>query len=547
MRVLGVCIGHDSSACLVEDGRVVRYAAEERFNRLKVGVNSPIGAFNFALGDLRIEDLDTIAVSAGISGVIEEHFNVLLKNRSVPWLPVYMSGITHHADDISFVDHHLCHAASGYYTSGYSNALIVSLDGMGEATTHYVAIGEGRSIDPISVITDKDIVLRQADGAARARAFRNPQSFSLGWFYGMATEGLGWRIACDEGKTMGLAPYGDPDVIPDADIRALMYKRYPEGYYHDAGRVHYHFAGSYGFKALADRYGRENLAASAQRKLEQKVIPFINKWLKRTGQRNLVTAGGVFQNVKLNQRIAEECDVDSYWPFPLSSDTGVSIGAALAESHRRMAGEPYTPERVTNLYWGPEYSNQEIEALLVRNKLQYRAYDPDYVASQLAENRIVAWFRGRMEGGPRALGSRSILMSPLRAENKDIINAQVKFREGFRPFCPSVTSEAADRYFDGGGNFMIVACNVRGEAIPAVTHVDGTSRPQFVTRTDNPAFHDLLTRFGGLTGHPVLINTSLNVMGEPIIRTPDQAIRCFYGVGLDLLVIGDFMLEKAAR
>jgi carbamoyltransferase len=197
-----------------------------------------------------------------------------------------------------------------------------------------------------------------------------------------------------------------------------------------------------------------------------------------------------------------------------------------------------------HLYFGTGYSNEEIENVLRRNKLSYRPYDVSYVARKLAQNKIVGWFQGRMEGGPRALGGRSILMSPLKAENKDIINSFVKFREGFRPFCPSVTEEAADKYFDGGGEFMITACNVKTQDIPAVTHVDGTARPQIVKQSANPKFHALIDAFGKESGHPVLLNTSMNIMGEPIVRTPEEAIRCFYGVGMDLLVLGDFVLEK---
>ena len=543
MKVLGVSLGHDSSACLIEDGKVVRYTQEERFSRVKVGVNGALNAIKFCLGDYRIEDMDSIAISNGIVKSLVPHFQAAFKAQSTVGVPLCARDIGFEVEKITQIDHHEAHAGSAYYTSGFDKALIITIDGVGEDTSILVAEGIGKKIVPLYMVKKTGVYLRQKNGVFRAHTFREDRILSLGWFYGMVTEALGWRICCDEGKTMGLAPYGDPNVVPYKDMISPMYRYTPTGYYHNDGKVYYHFEGAYSYRKLAETYGRENLAASAQKILEDKVLRMVGKWLKRTGHTNLCTAGGIFLNVKLNQKIAEKWPTLSYWPFPLASDCGVSLGVGLVEYHKKTNLE-YKPERIKHIYFGSQYSNEQIKGILDRNKLKYRAYSVDEIAKALADNKIVAWFQGCMEAGPRALGGRSILMSPLKAENKDTINKFVKFREGFRPFCPSVIEEAADRYFDGGGEYMITACRVKTQDIPAVTHVDGTARPQRLKKEANPRFYELLEKFGEITGHPVLLNTSFNVMGEPIIRTPEEAMRCFYGVGIDFLVIGDFVLQK---
>lgn len=543
MRVIGVEVGHDSSVCLVEDGRIVRYAAEERFNRIKVGVNTPHESLFWCLGEYKKNDIDAFVASNGMMGTVGALCRVLLKSSKELGIPISVRERTLDVDRLPLWDHHLSHAAGSYYTSGFSKALVVVLDGIGEETTQSVYLANGKDIKAIQVVTTAGVYTKKDDGTFKEELFPKKFFKSIGWFYGAVTEGLGWRMCCDEGKTMGLAPYGDPKVIPEGLIREKMYEFGRVGFYSTDGRCYYHFENAEYFKKLADKYGRENLAASAQKILEDEALTIIKEWLEKTGEKNLCVSGGVFMNVKLNQRIAEECALEGFWPFPLCGDTGLSIGSALSEYWKRST-EEYKPERIKHLYYGPGYTDEEIKRVLDLAKLNYRAYDVKYVSQKLAENKIVGWFQGRMEGGPRALGGRSILMSPLRAENKGIINAQVKFREGFRPFCPSVTAEDAGRYFDGGGEFMITACKVKTQDIPAVTHVDGTARPQFVDKDVNPKYHELLSEFGKITGHPVLLNTSLNIMGEPICMTPLQAIRCFYSGGLDLLVLGEYMLEK---
>lgn len=544
MKVLGVLLGHDASACLVEDGKVVRYAAEERFNRLKVGVNNAHESVNYCLDGKPIESVDRVAIGSGLASTVLTQFETLLQRSKVDGIPSYLEKYCHTAKNLSIVDHHVCHAASAYYTSGFEKSLVVVIDGIGEKTTHSVYLAEGKEIKPLHIVaTDQILTRRNTSDTFTEQKFNKKKIESLGWFYGAITSALGWRMCCDEGKTMGLAPYGDPSVIPMNLMKERMYEFGTIYYYSNSGIVHYELQSSGYYKALADKYGRENLAASAQKLLEDEAIAFIRPWIESTGAKNLCVAGGVFLNVKLNQKIRETFDLDGFWPFPLAGDSGGSVGAALSEYWRKEKG-PYKPHRIEHVYWGPEYSNEEIKRVLDLAKLRYTQYDVGYVAGKLAENKIIGWFQGRMEGGPRALGGRSILMSPIDPGAKDKINREVKFREGFRPFCPSVTYEDAWRYFDGGGDFMIEACNVLGDNIPAVTHVDRTARPQFVKKEVNPKFHALIEAFGQKTGHPVLLNTSLNTMGLPICLKPTDAIQCFYSGGLDLMVLGDYVIEK---
>ena len=540
MKVLGVSVGHDSNACLIEDGEIVRYISEERFTRRKVSVGGAFDSMKYCLDGMSIKDVDSVAVSSGLVNEVYQHFMFGLQQEKVKKFTALTLPHGFHREVVKIVDHHKCHAASAYFTSGFDDALIFTSDGIGEKTSHLVSLGEGGNIKPIYRILSGEITHLNEHGITIEKKYKKKGMFSFGFFYGMVTEALGWYMAMDEGKTMGLAPYGDPDAIPETEIRKYMFKDVPSSFYNNYGRIHYHFDGANDYARLAREYGRENLAAAAQKKLEDRVCRFIAKWLKKTGKKNLCTAGGIFLNVKLNQRIQSEFDV-KYWPFPLSSDSGLSIGAAMLTYYET---NKYNPNRMTHLYYGSEFKNTEIESVLVRNKLNYCKLDLKEIAKDLTDNKIVAWFQGRMEGGPRALGNRSILMSPLKACNKDILNNRVKFREGFRPFCPSVTEESACDYFDGGTPFMITSCNVKSKAIPAVTHVDNTARPQIVSKKTNPRFHALLKAFGNMSGVPVLLNTSLNIMGEPIIRTPDEAIRCFYGTGIDVLVIGDYVLRK---
>jgi carbamoyltransferase len=434
----------------------------------------------------------------------------------------------------------LAHAASAYFTrKSNDKCLIFTIDGAGDKICTAIWKGEGSKIQ----------LLRSYYKEA-----------SIGWAYSIVTEGLHWIHGDGEGKTMGLAPYGDYSKCKD-----VLNKYFPvfkddelvraselSSCFHwtESGSTQFHFDESSEVEALIKTYGRENIAAEAQRKLEETVMNLVFGWVKKTGIKKVAFAGGVMLNVKLNQRIwnnrGEHIDEQHVYPNP--GDSGLAVGAALHQyyKHNEFKGFDFS-----SLYLGPDYSNEEIETILKIRKCKYTYLEnpAKKAAELLAENKIIAWFQGRMESGPRALGNRSILMSPLKAENKDIINAWVKFREGFRPFCPSLLYEKRELYLKDYRDefFMITSFDITEEKrdrIPAVVHVDGTVRPQMVKKETNPLFWDLINEFGKLTGEYIVLNSSFNVMGEPIVNNPKEAIKCFFDSGIDSLFVGNFHLWK---
>jgi len=562
MNILGIHIGHDSSVALVRDGRIVADVAEERFNRRKHFAGFPIQALTWALSEhkLTMEDIDIIAVPAlgsvpelnyffDLEGERREkssshqqvfEFAKRIMKRASAKPPLYIPRFPAGKNTrIVHVEHHLAHAASAYYTSGTpEKQLIVTIDGAGDGYSTCLWRGEGGKIEPL---------------------VKYPTSASIGWFYSNVTEALGWWHGDGEGKTMGLAPYGDPERVKG--VLDGFYPRFADGkpsefhdfdrpfVWHHGGAIQWHFDDAYEIHRLVEKHGREHIAAEAQRVLEEEVKQLIFPWLEREGTRNLSCAGGVFLNVKLNQRLWESDRIDRHHIFPNAGDSGLAVGAAL---HAWWATKPRTAfQPLEHLYWGPAYSASEIEEVLKLRNISYQRIDDieEFTAQKLAENKIVAWFQGCMESGPRALGNRSILMSSNRAENKDIINARVKFREAFRPFCPSLLWEHRADYLQKprDESWMITSFTCTEEKrshIPAVVHEDHTLRPQTVRREVNERYWKLIKTFGDITGEQLLLNTSFNIMGEPIINHPREAIRCFYDNGLDYLVMDNFVLSK---
>ncbi len=569
-RILGIRYGHDAAACLVVDGRIIVDAAEERFTRRKNDGSFPINAIQFCLdfAGVKSTDLDAIAVpSKGTPEPFRYFFNLpdepkKPQTRSVariawralrggnpapkPVGPV--NPLPHYLKPwplspgrrIINVEHHLAHAASAYFTSGLNGekALTVVMDGVGDNTSVSLWRGQGNRLEKLKHWDERS---------------------SIGWFYAAATEGIGWRQSSEEWKTMGLAPYGatrpgalkgfypefkDGELIRPHDFGEPM--RFP-----DHGSNHYHLRDATALGKIAQELGRENFAAEVQRVSEEQAMELILPWLQKESVRNLCCAGGFFLNVKVNGKLWMTGKLDRQWIYPNPGDAGLAAGAAL---YVYFSDNPKAPqEELRTLYLGPSFTGDEIQAILDDRGLYYERPDDlaGSVAALLAENRIIGWFQGRMESGPRALGSRSILMSPLIAENKDKINACVKFREAFRPFCPSMLAEKMDDYLLGGREerFMVSAFDAhpeKAERIPAVVHVDKTLRPQTVHRQDNPRYYDLIKAFGEITGEYVLLNTSFNVKGEPIVCTPSEAIKCFFDTGLEVLVLGDFMIKKPA-
>ncbi len=570
MKVLGVHASHDASAALVVDGQVVAHVAEERFNRQKHYGYLPIQAIGYCLeaGGIAFDELDYIALtypllSPGIRLLFqldEEDIKQALKdNGKRAWsqanlwrrarerlrgsevVPEYVKLFRKAPHTrILEVDHHTAHAAAAYYTSGFNNGcLVVTSDGEGDGTSMAVWRASGGKLAPL-------------------RRFGRPGS--LGSFYELVTEALGWWIGDGEGKTMGLAPYGNPDAFPDEVLTPYL-PHYDQGELAkpvDFGRFQqmrlmdtsrWHSAHAPEVQRIVERYGKEDVAAKAQRLLEQEMVPFVEHWARQEQAQDLAAAGGVFLNVKMNQKIIERGLADRFSIFPDAGDAGITVGAALALYYAK-SGETETVS-LRDLFWGPSYATAEVEEILRSRNLNYcRSENVSAEAARLlAEGKILGWFQGRMESGPRALGNRSILMDPRRPENKDIINARVKFREPFRPFCPSMTPEAARRYLrfpQREERYMICAYEATEAAvrdIPAVVHVDRTVRPQ-VVGDENPKFRALIEEFGRLTGVPAVLNTSFNIRGEPIVCSPRDAIKCFFDTGMDVLALDDFLVYK---
>lgn len=564
MNVLGIHIGHDSSAALLKNGQLIADVAEERFVRLKHYSGIPYHSVGYCLkaGGLTMDDIDVVAVSS-IGAIPQLNFlfdmqggdreERSIRAQAADVYRKYLGGmqtkpplnITKHPlrrkTKIVHVEHHRAHAASAYYTSGLGRqekALIVTCDGAGDGVSFCLWRGEGNKVTPLKKFNTKG---------------------SIGWFYSNVTEALGWIHGDGEGKTMGLAPYGDYNKC-----RGVLDKFYPkygagdliepydfgQGYqWMEAGSMEFHFDDSYKLQKLVEKYGAEHIAAEAQRVLEEQVMAVVFPWMEREKTKTLCAAGGVFLNVKLNQRIWYTGKVQRQWTYPNCGDSGLAVGSALYAHYEH---NPHDDIRLTeHLYWGPEYGNDEIAAMLKDRGLvgKYVENIEDETANLFAQNKIVGWFQGRMESGPRALGNRSILMNTAKAENKDIINARVKYRESFRPFCPSMTVESAPDYLVNyrAEPFMITSFDtVEGKKsrIPAVVHADGTARPQTVKQETNPRYWKLITAFGKLTGDPVLLNTSMNIKGEPVICHPREAIRCFYDSGIDALVLGNYLITK---
>lgn len=564
--ILGVRFGHDSAACLVVDGQIVADIAEERLSRKKNDGSFPVNAVRFCLnyGGVESTALDGVAVASEYLAPDFADFFPGLKpppaaapsrrkwrrllrlgatedptGRHDP-LPLYMDRFpVSERCALVQVEHHRAHAASAYFTAGLEprrRALVAVLDGMGDRSSVSLWRGENNRLEQLA----------QWDASG-----------SLGRFYSAATEALGWRHGSDEWKLMGLAPYGTPAV----GLLDGFYPVYRDGQlveprsyarvlrYPDHGTFHYHMQEAVQLQQRMNGVAREDFAAESQRVVEEQAMALLLPWLEREDTRTLCCAGGFFLNVKLNGMLWKSGALDEHWVYPNPGDAGLAAGAALSAYYGANPTEHTA--RLAHLYHGPDYSNREIQEALEGRGIPFTKPDdlPGAVARLLAANHIVGWFQGRMESGPRALGGRSILMSPLRAENKDIINASVKYREAFRPFCPSMLDEAQKDYLvcPRSEPFMVTAFDAveeRRNRIPAVVHVDGSLRPQTVTREAHPRYYALIQAFGQITGENVVLNTSFNVKGEPIVCSPSDAIKCFFDTGLEYLAIGDFLVAK---
>lgn len=555
VRVLGFNSSHDACAVLVEGGRVAAAVEEERLTRVKHQSGFPARAIRWILEDrgLTAADLSAVAyVWNPARGLLRFAWHVarhlpgsLAYFRSHPgtWRSIVGMRKTLRRDfgfrgPFVFVDHHLCHAASSFYASPFSSAAILTLDGTGEWETTLLARGREGAIERLGAVG---------------------YPHSLGKVYEAVTQFLGFRPMSGEGRVMGLAGHGEPRFI---DLFRDIVRETRGGYRVDTSFFRYHLGADVKFSPELERVlgppreeGAEitdrhrDIAASLQLRLEEVALVLARRLRARTGEDDLCVAGGVGFNSVMNGRLVRESGFRRVFITPAANDSGAALGAALAVAFRNLGVRERVALRSAAL--GPAFGESAVEAALRTAAVPYRrsADAPREAASLLARGLIIGWFHGAMEYGPRALGNRSILADPRRPEMKDILNRRVKRRESFRPFAPAVPLSEAHRFFEGiqESPFMLKVFAVREAArplIPAVTHVDGTARVQTLTPADNGPFHDLVRAFGDLTGVPVVLNTSFNVNGQPIVCTPGEAIATFAESGLDALVLPPFIVER---
>ncbi|PIZ80272.1 MAG: hypothetical protein CO042_04090 [Parcubacteria group bacterium CG_4_9_14_0_2_um_filter_41_8] len=531
---------HDSSSALVKNGKIVAIAEEERFNRVRHHRGYPHKSHAYCLkeGGISLNDVDYIAVPYNPYAFLK-HPNLRLEslarnvfNMFACWH--YKQQMKKQANaEVVYISHHLTHAASAYYCSGYDKANILTIDGSGETESFAFFVGENEKI-------------RRVWDIPIASFFSGGKWQSIGLIYTSVTSLLNLGVN-GEGKTMGLASYGKPEY-DFSDILNI--------------RTHNDF--TIDRRKLLEKYGHlqrkengpitqehKNLAASLQHALEKSVVNLAKEAFEYSGIKNFCLAGGVTLNCNTNSELLKQDFCDSIFIQPAANDGGIALGAALEQSAR--AGDP-VGQKLENAYFGPGFDNKYIENVLSGAKVKYRRAKniAQETAQLITQGKIVAWFQGRMEMGPRALGNRSILADPTREGIADSVNNSVKHREAWRPFAPSVAEEDASKYFQGveklkSSPFMLHTFFVRDEyqsKLPAITHVDGSSRIQTVRADQNEKYYNLIKEIENINGYAIVLNTSFNDKGEPIICTPQDALRCFFATGLDALAIGDFIVEK---
>lgn len=566
---------HDPAACLVKDGHLIAAAEDERFTHIKHGKRPtpfsayelPFHAMDYCLREagIRLAEVDHIAYSfdpflllgrhaadAVIELPLEPSAHPVAEAWSAAWDPLFLSsivnaprhlagGVPHHLSarwkgvrfdgpfQWHFVPHHLAHAASAFFPSPFAEAAVLCLDGRGELASTSYARGLGHQLEPLGEV-------------------RLPHS--LGLLYEEVTSHLGFLHSSDEYKVMALASYGKP--VFEREFRERI-RLGPAGAYTIAPLELPQWFGKARCRGGDLEQRHFDLAHSLQKVLEDTVLE-LAEWLHaETRSPRLCLAGGVALNCVMNARLRDRGPFSDLWIQPAAGDAGTALGAALWVDHRLRRGsneEEKSPATMPHALLGPAFDDDEIEAFLQWSKLPFRRLDDvaGETADLLAAGKIIGWFQGRMEFGPRALGARSILASPIPPDMQARLN-EIKEREDFRPVAPAVMEEEAPHWFVNAGRspFMLFVHDVRPEVahlIPAVRHVDGTARIQTVNRQQHPLYHDLLKAFRARTGVPVLVNTSFNTRGEPIVCTPRDAVECFWTSPLDALVIGSFCLEK---
>ena len=594
MRVLGLsALYHDSAAALVEDGRIVAAAQEERFTRKKHDAHIPRNAIASCLeiGGVKLKDVDLVAFYekpfVKFERLLETyaafapHGYTSFRQALPLWIKeklfqkdLLIKELKAFAPDVNWMDklvfseHHLSHAASAFFPSPFENAAVLTMDGVGEWTTTSLAAGSGNTLKILKEI-------------------HFPHS--LGLLYSAFTHYTGFKVNSGEYKVMGLAPYGSPrfthtildnliDLKEDGTFRLdQSYFDYCTGLTMTNKRFSALFGAPPRKASEPLTQFHMDLAASVQAVTEEAVLRLARGIKAETGAKNLCLAGGVALNCVANGKVLKEGLFEGLWIQPAAGDAGGALGAALAAYHLHHGGARSVPalgDSMAGALLGPSFAQADIEARLTAAGARFDVLSDAEVttttAQALAENAAVGWFQGRMEFGPRALGARSIIGNPASSDMQRTLNLKVKFRESFRPFAPAVLREDVAEWFDmdtdspymllvasvkadkcftaqDTGKFGIEKLNEVRSQIPAVTHVDYSARVQTVSADVNPRFHTLLTQFRALTGIPVLVNTSFNVRSEPIVCTPEDAFRCFMATELDVLVVGNCYLRKSAQ
>ncbi|HEY4880352.1 MAG TPA: carbamoyltransferase [Candidatus Acidoferrales bacterium] len=591
MNILGIsCYYHDAAAALLQNGQLVAAAEEERFSRIKHDFGFPVHATKFCLegGKIRSEDLDYVVffekpfrkldrILASVLQTYPQSWKVF-RESMISWIVDKMwvastlqSELGIDRAKILFSEHHLSHAASAFLCSPYDESAILTVDGVGDWVTATCGVGKGNEI-------------------RRTKHIEFPHS--LGLLYSAFTAFLGFEVNEGEYKVMGMAPYGKPRyadkvwkvVRQDSDgsfsldmdyftfhystdrmysrklvelfgeprpremaffTEATGFPKYfgePPANYSELCRVNEHYA---------------DIAASIQHVTEELLLGMARNLQKETGQKKLCIAGGVGLNSVANSRILRETDFEEIYIQPAAGDSGAAVGAALW-AYNSLLGNPRT-FCMKHAYWGQSYSDAEVRSFLTENNIKHSYVENDdelldQTVERLTNAKVVGWYQGRFEWGPRALGNRSILADPRNPEMKDIVNSKIKFREPYRPFAPSVLAERAEDYFDlpsaaqqYPARYMLYVTQVKPDKrkiLPATTHEDGTARLQTVFRDENPRYYGLIERFGKATGVPVVLNTSFNLRGEPIVTTPANAFSTFSKSEMDSLVLGNFIVDK---
>ncbi len=593
MIVLGIsAYYHDSAASIVRDGVVVNAAQEERFSRKKHDPGFPINAIQWCLADARVtaRDVDRVAFYDKPFLKFERLLETYLAFAPRGFasfrtaMPVWLSEKLFQKDlllkelraidkdlgapdKLLFAEHHYSHAASAFYPSPFDEAAVLTMDGVGEWATSSAGVGRGSDLS----IT-KEIHFPH----------------SLGLLYSAFTYYTGFKVNSGEYKVMGLAPYGEPkfaqtifdnliDLKPDGTFRLdLDYFDYCTGLTMTNARFDALFGGPPRKPEVWLTQREMDLAASVQAVTEEVVLRLVRSLAAETGMKNLCLAGGVALNCVANGKVLRDGAVKQIWIQPAAGDAGGAVGAALAacHQHEKLPRAPTNgPDGMQGAYLGPAFEQSEIERRLTAAGARFAVCQDDALidsaAQALAADQAVGWFQGRMEFGPRALGARSILGNPRSPTMQKTLNLKVKYRESFRPFAPAVLREDVAEWFelDADSPYMLLVApvkaahrramsadeeklfgidklNVPRSDIPAVTHVDYSARVQTVHPETNPRFHALIARFKAMTGCPVLVNTSFNIRGEPIVCTPEEAFRCFMGTDIEMLAVGNCVLRK---